>query len=204
MEHILPFLGFPTGNDAFSEHVARSGPELQRSAGALVKKEIKMGLATDCNNTMESHALYSLAIEKINRNKFRDALGHLIQALRIAPTNPVYLSYFGLCLAQVEHDYDRAIRMCRQALDVFAKDPVLRVNLGKVYRLKGDNAAAHREFLRAWDLNRGHPTTAAELTRMGIRRPPFIRFLSRKHWANRYLGRLRATLERKLVGHRQC
>lgn len=163
-----------------------------------------MGLAMDCEATMESHSLYNLALEKISRNKYREALDHLIDALRIAPSNPVYRSYFGLCLAQVEGDYERAIRACVQALDAFAKDPVFRVNLGKVYRLKGDNAEAHRQFLLAWDLNKGHPATASELTRMGIRRPPFIRFLPRRHWANRYLGLLRATLERKLVGHRQC
>jgi Flp pilus assembly protein TadD len=162
-----------------------------------------MGLATDCDSTMESHSLYNIAIEKINRNKFREALGHLIEALRIAPSNPVYLSYFGLCLAHTEHDYDRALRMCKQALDVFSKDPLLRVNLGKVYKLKGDNASAHHEFLVAWGLNKGHPATASELIRMGVRRPPFVAFLPRRHWANKYLGMLRATLERKLVGHRQ-
>ena len=140
-----------------------------------------MGIATDLDSTLESHSLYNLSLEKISRNRFRDALGHLVEALRIAPSNPVYLSYFGLCLAHAERD-----------------------NLGKVYRLKGENRAAHAQFLRAWEIQKGHPAAASELTRMGIRRPPFIRFLSRKHWANRYLGLLRANLERKLVGHRQC
>lgn len=162
-----------------------------------------MGIATELDSTLESHSLYNLAMEKISRNRFREALGHLVEALRIAPSNPVYLSYFGLCLAHVERDYERAIRVCRQALDTFSNDPMFRVNLGKVYRLRGDNAAAHREFLRAWQIHKGHPATASELTRMGIRRPPFIPFLPRGHWANKYLGLLRANLERKLVGHRQ-
>jgi len=162
-----------------------------------------MSTATQHSATLESQSLYTIAIEKINRNNFKAALDHLIEALQISPSNPIYLSYFGLCLAQAQGDYSRAIRTCKQAIKTLPKDPVLWVNLGKVYRLKGDRGSAHRHFLRAYDLNKGHPTTASELTRMGIRRPPFLAFLSRGHWANKYLGMVRATLERKLVGHRQ-
>ena len=165
-----------------------------------------MALALDWQGgaTLESQALYNLALEKISRNKFREALDHLIDALRIAPKNPLYLSYFGYCIAQVQGDFDRAIRHCKQALDVLPLDPILNVNLGKVYRLRGDNLTAHRVFLNAFQINRHHPSPAAELTRMGIRRPPVIPFLSRSHWCNRYLGMVRANFERKVLGHRAC
>jgi hypothetical protein len=80
------------------------------------------------------------------------------------------------------------------------KDPIGRVNLGKVFRLQGDNASAYEEFLAAWQLDKLHPAPAAELTRMGIRRPPVFRFLPRSHWANIYLGRLRSYLLRLRIG----
>ncbi len=162
-----------------------------------------MEAATEIQSTLESHSFYNRAIEMIHRNKYGVALDHLIEALRIAPNNPVYRSYFGLCLAHVERDFDRAIRACRQAIMAYSKDPILRVNLGKVYKLEGDNASAHKEFVRAWELNNEHAASAAELTRMGVRRPPFFTFLSRGHFVNRYLGVVRAYLERTLVGHRQ-
>lgn len=162
-----------------------------------------MELATDAETTLESHSFYNRALEMIHRNRYSVALDHLIEALRISPGNPIYRSYFGLCLAHAERDYERAIRACRQATMVLSKDPVLRVNLGKVYKLAGDKAAAHKEFVRAWELNNEHPSTAAELARMGIRRPPFFTFLPRLNFVNRYLGLVRAYLERKLVGHRQ-
>lgn len=163
-----------------------------------------MALALDRHGgaTLESQSLYNLAIEKINRNKFREALDHLIDALRIAPKNPLYLSYFGVCIAQVQGDFDRALRHCKQALDVLPLDPVLNVNLGKVYRLRGDNFNAHRIFVTAFQINKNHPSPAAELTRMGIRRPPVIPFLPRSNWANRHLGRLRAHFERRVLGRR--
>lgn len=160
-----------------------------------------MALALDLRGgtTLESQALYTLALEKINRNKFREALDHLIDALRIAPQNPLYLSYFGYCLAQVQGDFDRAIRHCKQALDVLPLDPVLNVNLGRVYKLKGDNFHAHRVFLNAYQVNTRHPAPATELTRMGIRRPSVVSFLPRSHWCNKYLGMLRAKFERKVL-----
>jgi Flp pilus assembly protein TadD len=166
----------------------------------LVLKESRMPLLADPHRgtTSESRTLYNLALEKIKRNHFKEALIHLADALRIAPTNPYYRSYFGYCLAQVDGDFERAIQFCRQASDSRPLDPELHVNLGRVYRLKGDNASAHGSFLQAWHLCKGHPAAAAELTRMGIRRPSVIDFLPRSHWCNRILGRLRATLERKL------
>jgi Flp pilus assembly protein TadD len=154
--------------------------------------------------TLESQTLFNVAVEKVKRNNFREALGNLVEAIRIAPTNPSYRSYFGFCLAHVDGDFERAIRFCRGASEARPLDPVLHVNLGKVYKLNGDNSSAHKEFVRAWQVCRGHPSAAAELTRMGVRRPPVVGFLSRSHWFNKYLGVVRATLERRLLGRRMC
>jgi Flp pilus assembly protein TadD len=153
--------------------------------------------------TSESRTLYDLALEKIKRTLFREALGHLADALRIAPSNPFYRSYFGYCLAQAEGDFDRAIQLCRQASDARPLDPELHVNLGRVYRLKGDNGEAYKSFTQAWHLCKGHPAAAAELTRMGIRRPSVIGCLPRSHVINRFLGVLRAKYERKFQKNRE-
>lgn len=162
-----------------------------------------MGIALTSERvpTAESEAHYHLAIEKINRSNFKEAHQHLVEALRVAPMNPVYLSYYGLCLANVGGDYKSAIRACRQAAKAMPRDPVIRVNLGRVYRLKGDIGSAHREFLTAHRLDKQHPAPAAELTRMGVRRPPVIPFLPRSNWCNRYLGRLRAAIFRRFSGN---
>lgn len=155
------------------------------------------------NSTHESETLYNLAIGKINRNNFRGALDDLLQAIRIAPMNPWYLSHFALCLAHVEKDYARALRLARQAVEVCPMEPVYYVNLGKVQRLRGDNRSAYQAFSRAHQLDKKHPAAAAELARMGIRRPPLIRFLPRSHPANIALGKLRAVIQRRLLGRRR-
>lgn len=150
--------------------------------------------------THESNVLFNRALELVNRNRADQARKHLEMALAICPRNPVYLSLYGLCLAIETEDYDAARKICETAVRMDPRDPLSRVNLGRVHRLKGDNAAAYNEFLSAWKLDRRHPTPAAELHRMGIRRPPVFSFLPRRHWLNVHVGRLRARVLRAKAG----
>ena len=150
--------------------------------------------------THESTALFNRAIEMLNRNRASAARKLLEDALQICPQHPAYLSIYGLCVAIDSEDFDSARRICEKAVKMSPEDPQGRVNLGKVFRLQGDNASAYEEFLAAWQLDRLHPAPAAELTRMGIRRPPVLRFLPRSHWANVFLGRLRSHLLRVRMG----
>ena len=87
---------------------------------------------------------------------------------------------------------------CRLALRLAPGDPELRTNLGRVHRLRGNNGAAHRNFMEAFQHDRRHAGACAELTRMGIRRRPVLRFLGRGHWCNRVLGHLRHLIVRQL------
>jgi len=152
------------------------------------------------NETHESKVLFNQALEMLSRSHVRGAIKHLEEALQISPNNAAYLSHYGLCVAMEREDYDAAVKLCERALKIDPKDVVSRVNLGKVYRMQGDNSSAYEEFLRAWRADKSHPAPASELTRMGIRRPPLVRFLSRSHWLNVKLGRLRAKLNRGLQG----
>ncbi len=148
------------------------------------------------NGTHESNVLFNRALELVNRNRADQARKLLEMALEICPRHPTYLSLFGLCLAIESEDYDSALRICESAVKMNPKDPLSRVNLGRVHRLEGNNAAAYVEFLSAWKLDRKHPAPATELHRMGIRRPPVFSFLPRKHWLNINAGRLRARVMR--------
>lgn len=163
-----------------------------------------MSMAMQRAATVESQSLFNLALGKISRSRYAEALEHLSEALRIAPGHPAYLSHLGLCLAHAKADYDQAEMVCQQAVDTSPADPAPLVHLARVYRMKGANQLAHAVLLRAHKLNDIHAATAAELTRMGIRRPPFIPFLPRKNPLNVGLGILRAQLERRLLGHRAC
>ncbi len=148
------------------------------------------------SGTHESNALFNRAQELVSRNRAGAARKQLEMALQICPQHPGYLSLYGLCIAAESEDYESARKICERAARMSPRDPVTRVNLGKVLRMEGDNEAAYGEFLAAWKMDRMHPAPAAELSRMGIRRPPVLRFLPRAHWANIRLGKVRARMLR--------
>ena len=158
------------------------------------------GRARDATTeTHESKALFNQAIEFISRNNHGEAMKRLEVALQISPHNAEYLSYYGLCVALDREDYQSAVKLCERAVQYDRTSPVARVNLGKVYRMNGMTAAAYDEFIGAWKADRSHPAPAAELSRMGIRRPPVLPFLERSHWLNVFLGRMRAKMTRLTV-----
>jgi Tfp pilus assembly protein PilF len=152
-------------------------------------------------DTHESDTLFNQAMEMLSRNHVKAAMKRFEEALQISPNNSVYLSYYGLCVAMEKEDFDSALKLCERAVKMDPKNPLSRVNLGKVYRLHGDNSKAYESFIQAWKTDKTHPSAAAELSRMGIRRPPVLSFLHRSHWLNRKLGIIRAKLERSAMGN---
>jgi len=138
---------------------------------------------------------YERAVEFMSSNQLRSAMEHYQEALRLSPDNPKYLSLYGLCIGRYSEDFSLAIELCERAISLNPDDPTLRVNLGKVFRMKGDKANAHEIFVRAYTENKSLPSASAELSRMGMRRPPVLSFLPRSHWLNIKLGKLRAKLE---------
>lgn len=146
--------------------------------------------------TAATDASYHLALEHIRRNHFRKATQALADALRSSPDNPYYLSAYGLCLAREGRNFEPAVRLCRLAVNMLPYDTELRVNLGRVYRLKGDNAAAYALIHGAWEIDQQNAGATMELKRMGIRREPVLQFLHRSCFPNPMLGKVRARVER--------
>lgn len=158
-----------------------------------------MSVLSISTETYESKVLYAQAMELFSRNHVREAMKRLEEALQLSPDNAAYLSQYGLCVALERKDYDSALKICERAVRMDPENPVLGVNLGKVYKLQGENGTAHHLFIRAWEIDKSHPAPATELARMGVRRPPVISFLPRSHWLNKQLGIIRIKLKRGLA-----
>lgn len=155
-------------------------------------------LVVDNVESPAAEANFNMAMEQLHRLQYRGALESMQSAVRLVPDNARYVSFYGLCLAQSGRP-DDGVEACRRAVAMQPEDAQVRVNLGRVHKLIGDKGAAHRTFLEAWQTDKCHPGPAAELARMGVRRPPVLRFLPRSHWFNVSLGRLRFRLERALA-----
>ena len=114
-----------------------------------------------------------------------------------------YRSYYGLCLCLTRNGLRDALLHCRKATEMESYSPDLWWNLGRVALAIRHHGEGHRAFEQGLRCEPTHAGILQDVKRMGIRRPPFFTFLPRDNWCNRHLGKLRAVLERKLLGHRQ-
>ena len=103
-----------------------------------------------------------------------------------------YLSYYGYSLAKAKLSTATAIQACRTAVSRQKNDPLLFLNLGRVYAIAGKRSLAADAFERALRLAPSDKTIRAELARVDRRGRPVIPVLSRDHALNIWLGKLRA------------
>jgi tetratricopeptide (TPR) repeat protein len=122
------------------------------------------------------------------------ALEHFRAANRLDPTSPRYRSYFGLCLGLAERRFDKALDLCRSAAKEEFFNPALYHNLARVHLAFGFKAEGIRYLRRGMMIDPGNAPIAADLEVLGVRRSPSLRFLSRHHVLNRWLGALRGHL----------
>lgn len=126
------------------------------------------------------------ALDAIAQEQEYIALALLEQA-RSLENEPVYLSAKALCVAKVRRAFKEATYLCREALELEPANPVHYLNLGKIYLLAGQKKKAMQVFRTGLKYGR-NAEIAAQLDRLGLRRPPIFRFLSRNHPLNKYFG----------------
>lgn len=102
-------------------------------------------------------------------------------------------SWVAYCLALETGDTEIASSICLGAVRSDPKDSEIYLNLGRIYLLGGKKKAAIRIF-RLGLRNGRNDLITTELVKLGIRRPPPIRFLKRENPLNKYLGIMLARL----------
>jgi tetratricopeptide (TPR) repeat protein len=134
-----------------------------------------------------------LAVAYAKERQYEEALRYFQKASDLSPEAR---SYYGFALAMRRQRLADAVRYCREAVD---REPLRGdwyLNLGQVYLVCGEKPLAVRAFARGLQAEPGHRRLSQAFKRLGIRRRPVIRFLSRTHPVNRYLGWLRAQIRR--------
>jgi tetratricopeptide (TPR) repeat protein len=102
-----------------------------------------------------------------------------------------YLSYYGLSLAQAGLSTQIALQACKTAVFKQSNDPLLCLNLGRVYILTGKPIRAMAAFERGLKVSPEHKVLRMELSRIDRRNRPALPFLDRAHPINRWLGKRR-------------
>jgi tetratricopeptide (TPR) repeat protein len=103
-----------------------------------------------------------------------------------------YRSYFGLSRALSRGAKLEDVRICEMAAEADHFDPVLQLNLGKVYLRAGKTTRALQTFRQGLRLDPNNEELLAAFRRADRRKRPVIGTLSRDNGLNRSLGRLRA------------
>jgi Flp pilus assembly protein TadD len=141
----------------------------------------------------ESRDLFGRAEEQIKRGRYREASVLITQALKMAPDNPIYISYLGYCIGSLGN-LDAGEKMCRRAMKLGPTVPIVLVNLGRILVERGRRREARVLFSQAYSIDNTNAPAALELSRLGVRRPPVLPFLKRTNVMNKYLGMLRHRL----------
>ncbi len=120
-----------------------------------------------------------------------DALVHFRRATELGKQNPYYLSFLGLSITRSEGKWVTALELCKEALRLKRRELQLHLNLVEVYVAAGQPEDAVRTLDGAQRCFGADSRIERVRKRLGKRRSPVSPSLSRSHFLNRQLGRLR-------------
>ena len=106
---------------------------------------------------------------------------------------PVIKSKLAYCLAIERRQYQQAMRLCREALELDPGNPEHYYQLGRIYIAAGQKKQAITTLRKGLKFKR-HQGIIDELTKLGARKPVVFSSLPREHILNRSAGFLLSKL----------
>ena len=114
-------------------------------------------------------------------------MAHAIEPL------PKVKAKLAFCLAKERRQYQKAMTLCREALQAEPDNPDHYYQLSRIYMVAGQKRQAMKSLRRGLKFKR-HQPIIDELNRLGARKEPFFSSLPREHILNRSVGILFAKL----------
>jgi tetratricopeptide (TPR) repeat protein len=148
-------------------------------------------------NQYEPVKEFKSGLAALQQGSHRLALAHLRNAFEHDSGNAFYASYYGLALARAEKDWRKAEDLCQAALRMKRDQPDFYVNLAEVCRRAGELEEALWTLYNGLHFTQWDARLVRALEELGVRRSPVFPFLSRKHFLNKQLGKLRHRLEKQ-------
>lgn len=112
-------------------------------------------------------------------------------------------SYLGYGMAHYQDQAEQGLKLCQLGTRVEMHLAESYYFLAKTHLLMGDKRSAYRVIERGRQVDAGHLGLEELVMTLGQRRPPVLPFLSRRHPANRWLGKLRHRLFGSSAGGRR-
>jgi tetratricopeptide (TPR) repeat protein len=106
---------------------------------------------------------------------------------------PGVKSKLAYCLAKERRQYQKALALCRQALEAEPDNPDHYYQLSRIYLVAGQKHQAIKSLRKGLKFKR-HQAIIDELNRLGARKEPVFVSFPREHFLNRSAGILLAKL----------
>jgi tetratricopeptide (TPR) repeat protein len=172
----------------------------ERKIRDLMQKEHEQALGVlGMEKTKEEETTVHYVRKLLKKKKYESALKLVIAALEQYPDEPILLSYYGFLEALVHKNYTHGISTCLKAREMVLEqatsgreffNPVLYLNLGRVYHAAGNKEDAFEAFRMGLIFGNENEDLLCELRELGMRRKPIVPFLQRSNPVNKYLGKL--------------
>jgi len=133
-------------------------------------------------------SLFGMARELMASGKGLDAVRCAEKAVELAPDNPAYVSLLGLLIARERGQLKRGLELAHQAVERGERDPDLCLNLASIYVKAERRDEAVRWIDAGLERAPAHEGLRDTRKKLGVRRPPVLRFLPRNHPVNKMLG----------------
>ncbi|MEZ4278105.1 MAG: hypothetical protein R3F21_00605 [Myxococcota bacterium] len=125
----------------------------------------------------------------------------LREAQAAAPEHAQIRSTLGVAMALGTRDFEAARSLCESAAKQEFFNPVLYLNLARVYLSVGRRPEALRYLRRGQMIDPGHVAIREAIHELGLRRVPIVPFLPRRHVVNRMLGGVRSLFVDRMFGY---
>jgi tetratricopeptide (TPR) repeat protein len=135
----------------------------------------------------------------LKKKQYKKAMNLLNTVLDLYPDEPFFLSYYGCLEAILNKNYSNGIDACLKAVKLIKEKvpyghefyyPLLYLNLGRSYLASGNKKYAFESFQKGLAFDSDNKDLLQEIRRLGVRRKPIVRFLSRSHPINKYIGKM--------------
>jgi tetratricopeptide (TPR) repeat protein len=184
-------------------------PDLNEKIRSMIEKQHNSARETfikENSGPRKSKAHYAQTIRQhMTKGDNKAAFAAAEEALNDFPSDPFFLSHYGYLTGTVGKRWREGAKMCEEAVRVLKASqstdmvfflPVFYLNLGRVYIRLNKRVAALKAFGDGLQLDSSNNELLSEIKNLGLRKRPVIPFLDRGNPINKFLGKLRHTMQK--------
>lgn len=150
-------------------------------------------------NVHERNQVFQRALKAYYEGELKASAEYFRLLLKEGSKEPRHISYCGLVVAAAEGRVNDGKVLCELAVREAATDPEMYLNLSKVYFWNGQPYRAVEVLRKGLRMVPDDPSLRREIQRISPRSRPPVFFLHRSHPLNKYLGRTRSRLARRII-----